>query len=250
MEESRIKDLVKQAIIELLTDPNIPIQEFKPHLPHTAKLLSHFTSAEYLRSAPGFDGIKGCWERGDFYDWIFANHLTPSQANGLFAEFGVAWGTTINHMSALRPDVTFYGFDGFEGIPEPWYNNPAGSYTQNGTLPAVNKNVDLVVGWFDQSLPKFTEVHGEFLRERGVSMIHVDCDIYSSTVTVFEYLGKFLRPGSVVIFDEYWNYQNWEKHEHKAWTEFCRANKVEYKFIAYTVGSVQAAVIIESIGSI
>lgn len=50
-------------------------------------------------------------------------------------------------------------------------------------------------GWFDETLPKFAaEVEGP------AAFLHVDCDLYSSTRTVFEALGDRVVPGTVIVF--------------------------------------------------
>jgi hypothetical protein len=68
-------------------------------------------------------------------------------------------------------------------------------------LPHVSSNVTLIKGWFDQTLPPFLEKH-----PAPVSFLHVDCDLYSSTKTIFDSLRTRFRPGTVIVFDEYFNY--------------------------------------------
>ena len=49
-----------------------------------------------------------------------------------------------------------YGFDSFEGLPEKWRNGfEKGTFNRNGNLPKVNNNVELIKGWFDDTLPNF-----------------------------------------------------------------------------------------------
>ena len=77
--------------------------------------------------------------------------------NTLWLEFGVASGKTINYISKFTND-TVYGFDSFEGLPEKWRNGfDKGCFNRNGNLPKVNKNVTLIKGWFDETLPNFIE---------------------------------------------------------------------------------------------
>jgi hypothetical protein len=42
-----------------------------------------------------------------------------------------------------------------------------------------------------------------------------------------------LQPGTVLVFDEYFNYPGWERHEFKAWREFAAAHGVDYEYVAY-----------------
>ena len=67
-----------------------------------------------------------------------------------------------------------------------------------------------------------------------VSFAHIDCDLYSSTVTILENIGDRLRPGTHLLFDEYFNYPSWKQHEHKAWAEFCAAHGVNYTYLGFT----------------
>ena len=91
----------------------------------------------------------------------------------------------------------------------------------------VRDNVELYVGWFDQTLPgwkaKYTNSPLQFL--------HVDCDLYSSTVTILETLRDNIVPGTVIAFDEYINYPGWELDEFRAWQEFVAKYNVRYEYI-------------------
>ena len=111
---------------------------------------------------------------------------------GLWLEFGVYNGRTINYISS-KTNQTVYGFDCFEGIPiasAPWHK---GHYTLNGFIPRVNKNVELIVGLFEATLDKFLKEHPE-----NMAYIHVDCDVYPSTKTVFDKLKNRIIRGTVM----------------------------------------------------
>jgi hypothetical protein len=77
-----------------------------------------------------------------------------------------------------------------------------------------------------------------------IAFMHVDCDLYSSTKTIFEFLGDAIGPGTVILFDEYFNYPNWEQHEYKAFQEFSEKCGVKYRYLAFA--RQQVAVLIES----
>jgi len=77
-------------------------------------------------------------------------------------------------------------------------------------LPVVCQNVELIPGWFDESLPSFLkQIHDDDV----ISFIHFDTDLYSSTKTVLNFWGSRLRKGSLVLFDEYQGYPGWKNHE-------------------------------------
>ena len=159
----------------------------------------------------------------------FAVRTAPPQ--GLFLEFGVATGNTIREIAAHAPaGATIYGFDSFSGLPGDWTGHVeiAGAFRQKG-VPKVPGNVNLVRGLFDQSLPGFMETHPE-----PASFVHIDCDLYSSTMTILDHVGPRLQPGTHVLFDEYFNYPGWKLHEHKAWREYCETTGTRYSYIGLT----------------
>lgn len=138
--------------------------------------------------------------------------------HGLFLEFGVYTGHTINTVASVLPKWTIYGFDSFEGLPETWrdgYNK--GHFSLNGNLPAVRNNVKLVKGWFDETLPIWLEQNRSTTK---IDILHIDCDIYSSTKTIFQNIGHLINTDTIIIFDELINYPTFEEHEIKALYEF------------------------------
>ena len=162
--------------------------------------------------------------------------------NGLFLEFGVFEGESLNFCADLSPQNMFVGFDSFEGLPEVWGGKEAkGHFDLNGNLPQVRNNVTLVKGWFDESLPHFLAKN-----TNDVAFLHIDCDLYLSTKTIFDNLKNKIKIGTIIVFDEYFNYPNWQKHEYKAFQEFVQANNVQYEYLA--MGILDMAVEITAIG--
>ncbi len=148
---------------------------------------------------------------------------------GMVLEFGVGSGETLRVIAAECPGRHVVGFDVFSGLPETWRSDfPAGAFAQE-SLPEV-PGADLVVGLFDDTLPGFVAEH-----EGPVAFLHLDADLYSSTRTVLDLLGERLVPGSVIVFDEYFNYPGWQDHEHKAWNEFVERTGVTYRWEAYSL---------------
>jgi hypothetical protein len=73
--------------------------------------------------------------------------------------------------------------------------------------------------------------------------MHIDCDLYASTVEILEGLRERIQPGCVIVFDEYFNYPNWERHEFRAWQEFVTRHGVTYEYLAYARQQVSVRVL-------
>ena len=163
-------------------------------------------------------------------------HWTVGQAlpSGLYLEFGVAGGLSTNQIarSILQrvPGGRLYGFDTFEGLPEHWRTGvEAGEYAQT-EIPRVEPNVTLVEGRFEKTLVPFLAGH-----DRAAAFVHIDCDLYSSTRFVLSTLleeGR-LRAGSIILFDELFNYPGWHRNgEYRALEELFPTPTLTYEFIA------------------
>ncbi len=158
--------------------------------------------------------------------------------DGLVVEFGVCSGNTINHIASLLPAQKIYGFDSFEGLPEEWRPGFGKGAFARPTLPTVLNNVDLVVGLFDRTLPAFLYTH----TDQEVALLHVDCDLYSSTQLIFNQLKNRIVPGTIIVFDEYYNFPGWEMHEFRAFKEFVELNRIHYDYIGLVPGHQQVAI--------
>jgi len=156
--------------------------------------------------------------------------------DGLYLEFGVFSGRTINH-AAGQIAGRIYGFDSFEGLPERWRDGLGAGHFKVNTLPAVKSNVTLIKGWFDQTLPEFLKEH-----PGDAAFIHVDCDLYSSTKIIFDCLASRIKPGTIMVFDEYFNYPGWQEDEHKALQEFVARTGMSYEYLCYHRNSQQVCI--------
>lgn len=158
---------------------------------------------------------------------------------GLVLEFGVASGRSITRIAETVSLRQVYGFDSFDGLPEDWRTGiTKGAFA--GPLPAVPSNVTLIKGLFSDTLPAFAKQHTD-----PISFLHVDCDLYSSTADILDHLGDRLKPGSVILFDEYFNYPGWRQHEFKAFQEFVAKRSVAYRYEGFVPRDQQVCVVIE-----
>jgi SAM-dependent methyltransferase len=162
--------------------------------------------------------------------------LSQAPPDGLALEFGVGSGTTLRIITPTRPRGTVFGFDSFAGLPETWRTDfEAGTFALDE--PPEVPRAELVVGAFEETLPGWAAGHTD-----PVVFLHLDADLYTSTATVLEHLGDRLVEGSIVVFDEYFNYPGWPEHEHRAWTEFVERTGTAFTYEGYTRDNEQVVI--------
>ena len=133
-----------------------------------------------------------------------------------YLEFGVFQGDSLRCWSGLlqHPDSRLVGFDSFEGLPEKWrMAADQGTFDLKGMMPVFeDPRVHLVKGWFSDTLPPFLTA---FAPPDNL-VVHLDADLYSSTIFVLDRLARYLKPGTMLIFDEFYD----RDHEIRALEEF------------------------------
>lgn len=156
---------------------------------------------------------------------------------GLALEFGVATGTTLAIIAdAVAGDRAVFGFDSFNGLPETWRTGfEAGEFAQQP--PQEIPGATLVMGLFEDSLPPFLAEHDE-----PIAFVHVDADLYSSTRMVLDLVGHRLAPDTVLLFDEFFNYPGWQRHEYRAFNEFIASSGRTFEYLGYTGNNEQVAI--------
>ena len=189
---------------------------------------------EYILSDPRFDDVQVSLNNPS----TVTAALHEVTLDGAVAEFGVYKGTSLTQIAKFFPDLTVHGFDSFVGLPGAWggTSKGAGAFDIGAKPPELSvSNVEFHVGWFDATVPVFAREHtGPF------AFAHLDADLYSSTKTVFDHLEKWFVPGTVVVFDEYFGYHGWQRHEHKAFQEFL--TRTGLSFEAISLGHMNLAV--------
>ena len=106
-------------------------------------------------------------------DALLAFALERCSVEGMTLEFGVYAGKSLRLIAARTPGPV-YGFDSFAGLPEDWTpRQRKGRFDLEGKIPNFTEpNVNLVQGWFHETLPPFLSQHSDPVR-----FLHVDCEI-------------------------------------------------------------------------
>ena len=156
-------------------------------------------------------------ERYEFMVKAFSA-ISVNGIKGDYLEFGVGYGKTMwaawraSRAAGLSPHL--WAFDSFEGLPDPTsdidVDHPSwqkGRYavkqerfaTNLSSMGLAENDFTAIPGFFSESL----------VRERRdqlpsmVAMAYVDCDMYSSTVEVLDYLRGIVTTGTIVAFDDW-----------------------------------------------
>lgn len=143
---------------------------------------------------------------------------------GDWAEFGVGEGTTAKLLERYLPETkALHLFDSFEGLPVD------GAYTiwtkgkfRSRVFKTKKPNVVVNVGLFEDVLPTYNF-------SNGLAFVHIDCDLYESTISVLSNIDRALVEQAIIVFDEMFAYPAWEEGEYKALMEWGRPFQWLYK---------------------
>ena len=103
---------------------------------------------------------------------------------------------------------------------------PKGTFNLNKKFPSVRKNVNLIDGWIENTLPNFLEN-----KNKKIAFVHFDMDTYNSTAFAIRSLKPMFQKGTIILFDQLHSYPHWRESEFKALND--TLNKNEYKFLAF-----------------
>jgi hypothetical protein len=191
----------------------------------------------------------------DFYVWkrdyqkrlklyeAVASHYQLDQKELVYLEFGVASGNSFLWWSRKNshPASRFWGFDTFEGLPEDWGGYKKGAMSH--ALEDIRLNdsrTTFVKGIFQDTLNNFID-HNKDLLKLKPKVIHLDADLFSSTIFALSQLYPFLQAGDIIFFDEF----NVANHEFFAYKIFTESFYVKLKPIGAQNNFYQTAFIVE-----
>lgn len=114
--------------------------------------------------------------------------------------------------------MRFFAFDSFEGLPTLSTEDAladefhAGQYicSQEKFMRRVcrkgvpKERVIPVEGWFEDTCNSQTISKHKIEK---AALIFIDCDIYSATKTVLDFIVPFLQNGTIIVFDDWFSYR-------------------------------------------
>ena len=177
-------------------------------------------------------------KRLDLYDHVFRTEGLDGPID--YLEFGVAGGDSFLWWAHRNrhPEARFIGFDTFTGLPEEWGGFAAGTFSTGGRTPQIeDSRCSFEVGLFQDTL-------GPFLEENPLDrrmVVHLDADLYSSTLFVLTRLATRLKPGDILFFDEF----GVPAHEFRAFEDFVAAYRLKYRVLGAINNIMQMAVRVE-----
>lgn len=157
-----------------------------------------------------------------------------------FFEFGVSKGISfkwwVNNISNEKS--RFYGFDTFTGLPEDWGMFKAGDMSNGNKPPEINDSrVKFYQGLFQQTLLPFLKDYEVVNRK----VIHLDADLYSSTLFIMTIMYPYLKPGDILFFDEF----SVPMHEYKAFMEWTKSFYIQYEVLGSVNNFFRLAIMIK-----
>jgi len=169
--------------------------------------------------------------------------LKVNQIKGDIVEFGVGSGSSSVAIYKMISRTTqlelphLYLFDSFQGLPQTQGDDQhaqwkKGSWSVDET--SVNKRLEL----YNVNRDKFTTIPGYYedtlkpeLRDQlgleKLALVHIDCDLYSSTQLALNFITPYVQCGTVILFDDFFCFSgNPNKGESKAFHEWIKDNSL------------------------
>ncbi len=148
--------------------------------------------------------------------------------DGDFAQFGVYRGNTARIIEALMTgDRKLHLFDSFEGLPEDWTKGKKkGAFRLSADDVPVFESPRVVMhkGWFKDTVPPWSRQ-----ATTPLAFVHMDADLYSSTIDVLFNIDHLIPAGAIVLFDEY--VMGRTEDEHRALLDWAAKFGRQYEYL-------------------
>jgi O-methyltransferase len=164
--------------------------------------------------------FRPSWREQTCRQEFFYNAFQALAFNGIdgdYTEFGCSGGMTFalayHESRRLQHQAKLWAFDSFQGLPAPRDERDQPEMWKEGMMATsldafhricASKGIPkeaykTVQGFYEHSLTKLSPDD----EPRNIALAYVDCDLYSSTKTVLQFLEPRLKHGMIVAFDDY-----------------------------------------------
>jgi hypothetical protein len=110
----------------------------------------------------------------------------------------------------------------------------------DSAIPALDDSRILFIkGLFQETLPKFLQ-DNHFEKDRR-KVIHMDADLFSSTLYTLTSIAPYLNKGDIIFFDEF----NVPNHEFRAFKMFTESYYIQTEVLGAVNNFLQVAFIIQ-----
>lgn len=174
-------------------------------------------------------------ERFKLHEFVINEEIKDQAID--YLEFGVASGIAfkwwVEHNK--NAESRFYGFDVFTGLPENFGVMKKHHYNTEGETPIVNdERASFIKGLFQESLPGFLKNYSSDKRK----VIHMDADLYSSTLFVITRMLPIIKSEDIIIFDEF----GVPTHEFRAFTDIVSSYHLDFEILGAVNNYLQLAI--------
>ena len=177
-----------------------PFSGFLLNLAYLSKQSKYINQHKNIAFNDFFSGDRSRDKRFGLYEYLNKEFIKMNPIN--YLEFGVANGGSFywwlkNH---THKQSTFSGFDTFSGLPEDYGPFKKGDMSNgNEVLKTDDPRAGFYQGLFQQTLPGFLKT----FNNQKLTVIHMDADLYSSTLFTLTSFAPFLKKGDIILFDEF-----------------------------------------------
>jgi hypothetical protein len=173
--------------------------------------------------------------------------------DGVAVDLGAGVFKSSNLIGAVFAHGVVFACDTFTGLPYEWKlgntNFSVGTFApkccdseRQPPFPTLD-NVVAVKGQFKDTVPCLVPMIGN----RPLALVHIDSDTYQSAIDGLTPLLPILRVGTVLVFDEFYNYEGFEDGEYRAFLDLIVAGGFGYAPLAFNRQHQQVVIQITSL---
>ena len=190
--------------------------------------------------------VKERQGRQEFFYNAFRS-LSFNGIDGDYAEFGCYGGKTFalayHEAKRHKHKARLWAFDSFEGLPAPsdvkdshpkWVekklSTPLDKFHKLCSSRGIPRNSYTVVpGFYEKTLTTMEDDEAP----SNIALAYIDCDLYSSTKEVLQFLMPRLKHGMIIAFDDYYCWSSTQISGEKMAMMESFSNSADWELVPY-----------------